>query len=201
TCNTTTCCACHDAGHPELLPCIRFSVTDTGCGMDAQTRARLFEPFFTTKGPGRGNGLGLATVHSIVDQEGGGIDVQSEPGEGTRVAICLPRVRETDNVVTFIAAAPDPHTAASKTILLVEDDASIRQAAYRVLTERGYPVIEAADGNEALKISRDPSQKIDLLLTDLVMPGISGREVARSLQAQRPTLQVIYMTGYDHSVT
>ena len=197
--NTTTCCASNDDHHPELCPCIRFTVTDTGCGMDAQTRARLFEPFFTTKGPGRGNGLGLATVRSIVDQEGGGIDVQSKPGKGTRVAICLPRVRETDTVNAIIVRAPDAHAGATKTILLVEDDASIREAAYRVLTEKGYSVIEAADGNEALKVGRDRSHEIDLVLTDLIMPGMNGREVARALQEQEPSLRVIYMTGYDHS--
>src|SRR5581483_9926127 len=98
-----------------------------------------------------------------------------------------------------IVRAPDAHAGATKTILLVEDDASIREAAYRVLTEKGYSVIEAADGNEALSVGRDRSHEIDLVLTDLVMPGMNGREVARALQEQEPSLRVIYMTGYDHS--
>ena len=196
--NSTRCCAEHNDAGPELRPCIQFSVRDSGCGMDAQTRARLFEPFFTTKGPGRGNGLGLATVHSIVDQEGGMIEVESEPGAGTRVAICLPRAREAELESARPDRAIDTRSNTAGTILLVEDDVSIRRAAQRVLNANGYSVIEAADGREAVALASDSKTSIDLLLTDVVMPGLSGRDVARALQALRPSLRVIYMSGYDH---
>jgi PAS domain S-box-containing protein len=196
--NSTQCCAEHNDGKPELRPCIQFTVSDCGCGMDGQTRARLFEPFFTTKGPGRGNGLGLATVRSIVDQEAGMIEVQSEPGKGTQVSICIPRAREAELESARADREVDASSITAGTILLVEDDAPIRQAAQRVLSANGYSVIEAADGREALARASDLKMPIDLLLTDVVMPGLSGRDVARSLQALRPSLRVIYMSGYDH---
>ncbi|MBZ5705080.1 MAG: PAS domain S-box protein [Acidobacteriia bacterium] len=181
----------------DLTPCIELMVTDTGCGMDAGTRSHLFEPFFTTKQTGRGNGLGLATVHGIVKQSGGTIAVESELGQGTRVVICLPRV-PAECETTPIALS----TSALKgheTVLLVEDDSAVRNAARRVLTQCGYCVLEAANGTEALKVCHNHPGNIDVLVVDLVMPGMSGREVARRLRLARPNLRALYMSGYNQT--
>ena len=181
-----------------LPPSIELTVTDTGCGMDAETRSHLFEPFFTTKQAGRGNGLGLATVHSIVKQDGGTIEVESEVGQGTRVIIRLPQMQ-----AGFEAAAPvtldTPALKGHETILLVEDDLAVRKSARRVLSQCGYSVLQAANGTEALRVSQNHPSNIDALVVDLVMPGMSGREVARRLRLARPTLRVLYMSGYNQT--
>jgi CheY-like chemotaxis protein len=178
----------------SLTPCVRLAVTDTGCGMDAETRSHLFEPFFTTKRPGRGNGLGLATVHSIVTQYGGAIEVDSEPGKGTCVSILLPRAEEEiQEARNADEVAP---ARGGETVLLVEDDSAVRRSVSRVLSECGYKVLEAASGAEALKICQSLQGEIDLLLADRVMPGLSGREVARQLRVLRPGLRVLYMSGF-----
>jgi two-component system cell cycle sensor histidine kinase/response regulator CckA len=171
---------------------IFLSVKDVGCGMSAETRARLFEPFFTTKSQGRGTGLGLSTVQNIVTDNGGSVEVDSEPGRGTLVTVSLPRVA-------------DPHAATShvslhsngETILLTEDNVAVRQAAVRILSECGYVVLEAASGPEAIAIARNHSGKIDLLLADVDMPGMSGHETATQICFERPQLKVLYMSGYE----
>ena len=177
---------------------VEFSVSDNGCGMDAETRGHLFEPFFTTKRPGQGNGLGLATVQNIVRQDGGTIEVQSQPGKGTRVIIRLPGVREP---LGTAEGRNRPARTGRETVLLVEDNGAVRKAARRILTQSGYTVLEAANGAEALKICRERTEGIDLLLADLVMPGISGREVARQVWQLRPQTRVLYTSGYNQLAT
>jgi PAS domain S-box-containing protein len=182
---TRNCCnQCRFSRHGRemsLPACVELVVTDTGVGMDAETRSHLFQPFFTTKSPGQGNGLGLATAYGIIKEAGGSIEVDSELGKGTRVTVVLPRVEEPAEKQTFTATRPVA-TAGCETILLVEDDSSVRGSVLRVLTECGYKVVEAANGADALKLSDDYRGDIDLLLTDLVMPGMSGREVAQHLR-------------------
>ena len=173
-----------------------LKVSDTGCGMDAITRSRLFEPFFTTKAPGRGNGLGLATVRNILKQCGGNIQVRSELDQGTEIEVHLPAVQ------TEPAPSLKPVTVrrpGRQTVLLVEDNPTVRGSIQRVLSDHGYRVLEACGGVEALKICRRHSGKIHLLLVDLVMPDMSGREVARQVRSLRPEVRVLYTSGYDHS--
>lgn len=176
--------------------CVGLHLTDTGCGMDADTRSRLFEPFFTTKKPGQGNGLGLATVYSVVKQNHGDIQVESELGRGTRFSILLPRVNEE---LQAQPAVCDGQPGGCETVLLVDDNPTVRSSVYRVLSERGYKVLEAVNGSEALRLSQNYAERIDLLLTDLMLPGMSGREVAQHLRAVHPHLKVLFMTGYSHS--
>jgi signal transduction histidine kinase/CheY-like chemotaxis protein len=174
---------------------VRLVVRDTGIGMDAVTKAHIFEPFFTTKGPGKGTGLGLATVYGIVAQSGGVIGVESEPGQGAAFTIDLPHAD----------APPDPRTEAagagrspqgSETVLLVEDEAAVRGLARDVLQRQGYTVLEAADGDEALRLGRQHDGPIHLLVTDVVMPHMGGRELADQLTAGRREMKVLYMSGY-----
>jgi PAS domain S-box-containing protein len=175
-------------------PFVVLSVADSGCGMDAATRARIFEPFFTTKASA-GTGLGLASVYGIVAQSGGFIDVKSAPDEGTTMAVYLPRVvRERDelgDLVTLPARA-----AGGETILLAEDEDGVRAAARRILAAEGYTVLEAFDGGQAITLAAEYSGAIDLLLTDVVMPRKTGPQVAAELLAQRPELKVLYMSGH-----
>ena len=176
-------------------PHVMLAVRDTGCGMDAVTQAHLFEPFFTTKGPGKGTGLGLATVYGIVKQSGGHIQVYSVPGNGTTFKIYLPRVEgirqrnEPAPVSTEI-----PH--GWETILLVEDEEEVRTLVSKILQMRGYTVLYAQEGAEALHISQSHPGRIHLVLTDMVMPGMSGREVAERLAVARRDIKVMYMSGY-----
>jgi len=176
--------------HP---PGVFLSVKDVGCGMSAETRARLFEPFFTTKSQGRGTGLGLSTVHNIVTDNGGSVEVDSEPGRGTLVTVFLPRVADTHAVTTGHVSL---HSN-GETILLTEDNVAVRQAAVRILGESGYVVLEAASGPEAIASAQNHSGKIDLLLADVDMPGMSGHETAIQLCSERPQLKVLYMSGYE----
>ncbi len=174
---------------------VRLSVTDTGVGMTLMTQTRLFEPFFTTKEVGKGTGLGLATVYGIIKQSGGGIAVRSEPGVGTRFDIFLPRVDEAIEAATpgrLLADAP----GGAETVLLVEDEGSVRDLAREILETRGYTVLEARDGAQALGIAERHGGPIALLLTDVVMPGMSGPELARRLTGLRPGLKVLYVSGY-----
>ena len=183
----------HVTVHPGSY--VMVSVSDTGIGMDAETQAHIFEPFFTTKEKGKGTGLGLSTVYGIVKQSGGNIWVYSEPGKGTTFKVYFPRVDE-------IAAEGVPHSADSlpgvgtETILLVEDELSIRALAKRVLEERGYRVLEAGSGKDALERIRGEEGQIHLLLTDLVMPDMGGTELASRLEDKHPTIRVLFMSGY-----
>jgi PAS domain S-box-containing protein len=177
-------------------PYVSLSVSDTGSGIDEAVLERIFEPFFTTKGPGRGTGLGLATVYGIVRQSGGQITVDSQPGAGTAFRILLPRTRQVADAASGLALSPAPPRG-SETILLVEDEAAVRALLSRYLRQRGYTVYEAADGVEALEIAaRRTKDVIHLLLTDVVMPRMGGVELAERLQAERPGVKVVFMSGY-----
>ncbi len=183
--------------HPGVSagPYVRVDVSDTGVGMDAATRERIFEPFFTTKGPGSGTGLGLSTVYGIVRQSNGYISVYSEPGLGTSFHIYLPRIFEQPAP----AAVRSSGLAAGggETILLVEDEPALRKLAGEILSRAGYRVIETANGAEAVRACEQAGDSIALLITDLVMPGLSGRELAAQLQRQHPGLRALFMSGYS----
>lgn len=174
-------------------PHVMLTVSDTGHGMDADTQARVFEPFFTTKGSGKGTGLGLATVYGIVKQSGGNIWLDSEPGKGTTFRVYLPRVDDFDQE---IVARMQPVPNGTETILLVEDEESVRSIIKEVLEWQGYKVLSALNGEEAMKFAEDQGTEIHLLLTDVVMPQLSGLELAERLITMRPQLKVLYMSGY-----
>ena len=176
-------------------PCVLLSVTDTGQGMDRATRARIFEPFFTNKEPGQGTGLGLASVLGIVKQSGGRIRVNSQPGLGTTFKIYLPEV-EASEVVP--AAVPERRElpGGGETVLLVEDDDIVRRVTGIMLTKLGYEVLEAAGMDQAIDRARGHEGRIDVLLTDVVMPQGSGRMLAEKLTACRSGMKVVYMSGY-----
>jgi len=176
-------------------PYVLLAVTDTGCGMDPQTQARVFEPFFTTKEKGKGTGLGLSTVYGIVKQSGGSIWVYSEPGKGTTFKIYLPREAAG---ATVPAARPPaiPIRTGTETVLVVEDEEALRRVAARALAAAGYSVLSAADGEEALRAVAQHSGAIDLLVTDVVMPGMGGATLAQELTVRRPELKILYMSGY-----
>jgi PAS domain S-box-containing protein len=180
-------------------PYVLLAVTDTGVGMTPDTVAHIFEPFYTTKESGRGTGLGLSTVYGIVKQSGGYIWVYSELGKGTTFKVYLPRVK--DEVQPPAAEMPVSATRkAHETILLVEDEPVVRELAHMVLSERGYKVIEAHTPEEAERLAGNNGAEIHLLLTDVVMPGSSGRELAKTLTGRYPNLRVLYMSGYTHNV-
>jgi PAS domain S-box-containing protein len=177
-------------------PYVMLAVSDTGCGMDAETRSRLFEPFFTTKEHGKGSGLGLSMVYGTVKQNDGHITVYSQVNCGTIFEIYLPRVEET-------MAIPAPRrpgvSKGSETILLVDDEEGVRKLVYAVLNSGGYTVMEAANGAAALSIYEKNSHKIDLVLTDVVMPQMNGFELGAQLADKNPDLQILYMSGYRDS--
>jgi CheY-like chemotaxis protein len=195
--------------NPEISPGAYavLSIKDTGHGMDRETMARIFEPFFTTKEVGKGTGLGLATVYGIVMQSGGQIHVDSEPGHGTTFTIYLPRVRE--------AASPPKESAPagriaspsdSKTVLLVEDSDTVRELTRNILELTGYDVLEAGSPEDAIRLCENHGGEIHLLLTDVVMPGMSGRDLSDRMRPVRPGMKVLYMSGYtdeaivDHGI-
>ena len=186
--------------HPGVAPgrYVLLEVTDTGTGMDRGTLARIFEPFFTTKERGRGTGLGLSVVFGIVQQCGGHVWVDSEPGRGTRFQIYLPR---TEAVAVPVRAAHRPATLhGTETVLLVEDDRQVREVALAILRRHGHIVIAACDGDEAQRACAAHADPIQLLLTDVVMPGITGRELAHRLRALRPEMKLLFMSGYNDAV-
>ena len=184
----------HDRARIEPGPYVLLAVTDTGVGMNAETRSHAFEPFFTTKGPGEGTGLGLATVYGIVKQSDGFIWLYSEPGQGTTFKIYLPRTESEAGAVVPVQGGSLP--GGSETILLVEDDEALRGLAQLILEERGYRVLAASGGEEAERLAAGWEGPIHLLLSDVIMPGMNGREVADRLCPRRPEMRTIFMSGY-----
>jgi CheY-like chemotaxis protein len=180
-------------------PYVLLAVSDTGAGMDQQTQENIFEPFFTTKAEGKGTGLGLAMVYGIVKQSGGYIWVYSEPGQGSTFKIYFPRV-EKDIQTAHPEQASSPTLPGAKTVLVVEDEGILRELACVFLRGGGYQVLEASNGAEAIQISEEHPGPIHLLLTDGVMPGMSGRQLATHLLGARPGLKVLYMSGYTEDV-
>ncbi len=178
---------------------VQLSVTDTGSGMDRETVSRIFEPFFTTKGKGRGSGLGLATVYGIVRQSGGHIWVYSEPGLGTTFQIYFPGVTRPSESLPRAAPAASLSTAA-ETILLVEDSSLLAKVTRDFLQGDGYQVLMASNPREAIGIAENHHAPIHLLLTDVVMPDMNGRELAECLLAKRPEMKVLYMSGYTNGI-
>jgi signal transduction histidine kinase len=184
--------------HPEAQAgrYVMLAVTDTGVGMDEETKNRIFEPFFTTKGVGKGTGLGLPTVQGIVAQSSGYVEVSSEKGKGTTFKVYLPALAGAAAAVGRPAAASA--LGGKETVLVVEDQAEVRKYAVSVLTEYGYRVVAAESAGEALRVCE--RERIDLVLTDVVMPNVSGRELADRLEAIRPGTKVLFMSGYTDSV-
>jgi CheY-like chemotaxis protein len=184
--------------HPGILPgrYVELRVADTGCGMPADVLARVFEPFFTTKPLGQGTGLGLSTVYGVAKQSGGYVTVESELGVGTTVTSYFPPV--DDPIEASTAEAPKPSLDGNETILLVEDDVAIRELARKVLESYGYTVLGAQDIAEAIALGTDHAGPIHLLLSDVVMPDLSGPDLAQRLVGRRPTLRVLYMSGFSN---
>jgi two-component system, cell cycle sensor histidine kinase and response regulator CckA len=188
--------------HPEAIPgpYVQLTVSDSGTGMDAETCTHIFEPFFTTKRVGEGTGLGLATVYGVVKQAGGLIRVRSEPGQGATFTIYLHRVEDTVEVEEG-EGRPTGTRQGTETILLVEDQIELRKLFRTVLESYGYRVLEAANAEEALQRSERWTERIHLMLTDVVMPGMSGLDLATRLIPLRPQMKVIYMSGYSPTAT
>jgi signal transduction histidine kinase len=184
--------ATHGLGAGEYLA---LHVSDTGVGMDEATKARIFEPFFTTKAPGKGTGLGLATVYAIAEQSGGSVAVRSAPRQGSTFTVFLPAIDDVAEVLTSGVFAPTAPRG-TEVVLIAEDDDAVRTLAARILERHGYTVLQARHGREALEQARHHPGQIDLLITDVVMPELGGRRLAASLIAQRPELRVLYMSGY-----
>jgi PAS domain S-box-containing protein len=176
-------------------PYILFSISDTGQGMDKEIQSRIFEPFFTTKEKGKGTGLGLSTVYGIIKQSGGYVFVQSELGSGTTFRIYLPRVEDAAEPAGVTRAAGSA-TGGSETVLLAEDEESVRELVRETLEARGYKILECENGEAALRMAEAHPGAIHMLITDLVMPGMSGRELAKRLCAARPQMKVLYLSGY-----
>jgi len=174
---------------------ILLSVSDSGAGMDKETQSRIFEPFFTTKEKGKGTGLGLSTVYGIVKQSGGYIFANSEPGAGTAFRIYLPKVLDPSGK-PGVAKQPQVVTGGSETVLLVEDEESVRELVRETLKSRGYSVMEASDGINGMKVAESFDGKIDILITDVAMPGMSGHELAKRVTAARPNIKVLFLSGY-----
>jgi len=193
----------YTSSHPLMRPgaYVQLAVSDSGTGMDAETQAHIFEPFFTTKEKGKGTGLGLATVYGIVKQSGGFVWVYSELGKGTSFKIYLPRVDQAEEAVGTprqVSEVPN----GTETVLLTEDEQDVREIARQFLESGGYQVIEAKDASEAIQLTAQHRDKIDLLVTDMVMPGMSGQELAAHLQKEQPGLCVVFMSGYsEHAAT
>jgi two-component system, cell cycle sensor histidine kinase and response regulator CckA len=178
---------------------VMLAVTDTGVGMDTETSSHIFEPFYTTKGGASGTGLGLATVYGIVKQSGGYIWVYSEPGKGSSFKVYLPRVDEPAEAPQTIKKQTRARKG-TETILLVEDEPAVRELTRMVLAAQGYSVVEALNPEDAERLSESHATQIHLLLTDVVMPGVSGRELARRITARHPKMRVLYMSGYTQNV-
>jgi CheY-like chemotaxis protein len=178
---------------------VRISVSDNGHGMDKEVLAHIFEPFFTTKGVGKGTGLGLATVYGAVKQNNGFINVYSEPETGTTFTIYLPR-HQGGTEKERTAAVTGPLVRGHETILLVEDEPSILKLTTRVLTRQGYAVLPAMTPSEAIRLAIEHTGTIHLLMTDVVMPEMNGRDLAKDLQSRYPGLKVLFMSGYTADI-
>jgi two-component system, cell cycle sensor histidine kinase and response regulator CckA len=179
---------------------VQVVVSDTGCGMDEQTQSRIFEPFFTTKGQNKGTGLGLSTVYGIVKQSGGYIWVYSEPGHGTSFKIYLPMVEAAAELLRPVERSEASPTRGSETILVVEDDALLREVTCEFFHTSGYNVISAGSPDQALQLAKCHSGPIDLLLTDVLLPGMNGRELAIRLSEVRSEMKILYVSGYADGI-
>jgi len=190
--------SCHS--YPDIKPgeYVLLQVSDTGCGMDEATQERVFEPFFTTKEPGQGTGLGLATVYGVVRQNHGAISIHSEPDSGTTINIFLPRGEDLDWLEAEEAAPPV--LVGTETILLAEDEIMVRSLAQKMLEGQGYRVLASESVEDALDICRRHNSQIDILLTDVIMPGMNGKELYHQLQFMRPDLKVLFMSGYSQDI-
>jgi two-component system cell cycle sensor histidine kinase/response regulator CckA len=188
--------------HPALSagPHVVFRVTDTGCGMDSETLSHIFEPFFTTKAKGKGTGLGLATAYGFVLQSGGHIEVDSSVGAGTTFTLYFPQVDAPVEATSEPAATNEPTVSGKGTVLVAEDEGPVRTLLSRVLKAAGYHVLDAEDGPQALTLSEGHAGEIDLLVTDIVMPGMNGRVLAKRVLADRPDTKVMYISGYSGGV-
>jgi CheY-like chemotaxis protein len=191
----------YGALHPDLSPgrYVLLAVTDTGHGMPDEVKERLFEPFFTTKPKGRGTGLGLATIFGTVKQAGGSIEVDSEMGHGTRFQIFLPAAGAREEVLPPRQSVPEL-AQGHETVLLVEDEVSVREFAVAVLRRLGYRVLAACNGADALRQVGQHAEPIDLLMTDVVMPGMNGRELAERLTTSHSQLKVLFTSGYTEDI-
>ncbi len=179
---------------------VRLRVSDTGTGMSADVIEHAFEPFFTTKEEGTGTGLGLATVYGILAQNDGHIQIYSQPGTGTTVSIMLPVTAEAATVSPVPGPVPHQRTPSGETVLVVEDAEALREVTERIFSRNGYRVITAADGREAIRVARDHPGEIHLLITDVVMPHMLGKEVAERVREIKPEIQVLFMSGYAQTV-
>jgi two-component system, cell cycle sensor histidine kinase and response regulator CckA len=187
-----------DGQAPQTADWVVLEVKDTGCGMDDKTRAQIFEPFFTTKAAGKGTGLGLATVYGIVKQSGGHIRVDSAPGVGTRFEIYFPVVARQEEEVKQASspAGVSEEPGGGITVLVADDEAALRNTIVEILRSSGYNVLESQTAEDALEIARQNAGKVDILLTDIVMPGLRGPELARRVQNIQPDVKVVFMSGY-----
>src|SRR5262249_53624 len=188
---------CYARQHTGVVPgrYVLMAVTDTGYGMDAETQRRIFEPFYTTKEVGKGTGLGLSTVYGIINQSGGHIWVFSEVGIGTTFKIYLPRFEDETSIAASAQVSKSAYEG-TETILIVEDEEVVRTMVVKLLSEMGYRILPASCGDEALRLSREHTGPINLLLTDVVMPQMSGNDLAESIKETRPDMKVLFMTGY-----
>jgi two-component system cell cycle sensor histidine kinase/response regulator CckA len=177
---------------------VQLRIADTGHGMDEKTMARIFDPFFTTKGQGKGTGLGLSTAYGIIKQHGGNISVISELGQGAAFTVLLPSLAVPADEAAQIENEAQAHFAlGGETVLLVEDEALVRFSLVETLRGSGYQVLEAAGGEEALALSDQYGGNVPLMVTDLVMPGMNGRQLADKMRARRPDMSVLFISGYS----
>jgi CheY-like chemotaxis protein len=179
---------------------VALTVEDNGCGMTGEVLTHVFEPFFTTKPAGQGTGLGLSTVYGIVKQNDGYVTIESEAGVGTTVTVFWPRKTDQVHASASFVGSPRPVLAGVETILLVEDELSIRSLMRKTLEPYGYRVLEARDVSHALALAATHQGQVDLLLSDVIMPGLNGPDLAQRIVAQRPTIRILYVSGFPNSL-